>query len=91
MPSPRHAITAACCRSYGQYEEESAEAGYNDEADEGISSDCHSYYEDASTASSASEAKCASKSAEGRISLRCWTRRFARSFTTAGTKGTRMP
>ena len=39
-------------------EEESAEAGYNGEADEGISSDCHSCYEDASTASSASEAKC---------------------------------
>ena len=39
-------------------EQESAEAGYNDEADEGISSDCHSYCEDASTASSASEAKC---------------------------------
>ena len=51
-------VLASVVAEAAEEEEESAEAGYNDEADEGISSDCHSCYEDASTASSASEAKC---------------------------------
>ena len=51
-------LASVVAEAAAEEEEESAEAGYNVEADEGISSDCHSCYEDASTASSASEAKC---------------------------------